>query len=294
MLFVALYGTLAVSMGFLLGQAGVFSFAHPAWFGLGAYVAGITVVRGIAPPWLSIVLSAVLVGLTAWAIGTFLLRLRTHYLACATFSLVFIVEILLGQWVWLTGGDEGLLSIPTLLDVKNMSADTSYYLLASALCLTCLWFLGNLSDSRPGRAIRSLRNSGVAASSLGIDGDAYRLQAFILTAVIAGLAGSLLCFSLRFIMPGMFGFSLLVEIMTMVVIGGPRKIWGPLLGSCTLIWLKEGVYSRFEAILPAQTAQIDPILDGLIIIALLIFLPEGLAGVPGFFVRRWNSARRTA
>jgi len=266
-------------MGLLLEQAGMFSLAHPTWFGLGGYVSGILAIRGIAPPWLGSIIGVVFVGLISYAIGAPLLRLRGYYLACATFGLLLIVEISLAQLGSLTGGHEGLIGVPPLsIGGFVLETDVHYYYLSWALCLACLWFLYNLMGSRMGRAIKSFSDSEVAAKSMGINVPGYKLKVFILTAVMASLTGSVYTFYLRFTQPGIFGFPLLVQLMTMVIIGGGKTIYGPLLGGFVVIWLKELIHMYLGEVLPRMSAQVDALFFGVLIIVILIFMPGGLSG----------------
>jgi len=279
MCFIAIFGGLAVGMGLLLGQAGMFSLAHPTWFGLGGYVSGILAIRGIAPPWLGSIIGAVFVGLISYAIGAPLLRLRGYYLACATFGLLLIVQISLAQLGSLTGGHEGLMGIPPFsIGGFVLETDVHYYYLSWALCLACLWFLYNLMGSRMGRAIKSFSDSEVAAKSMGINVPGYKLKVFILTAVMASLTGSVYTCYLRFAEPGIFGFPLLVQLMTMVIIGGGKTIYGPLLGGFVVMWLKELIHMYLGEVLPRMSAQVDALFFGVLIIVILIFMPGGLSG----------------
>ncbi len=279
MVFVAIHGTLAIGMAILLEHAGIFSLAHPTWFGIGAYVAGILSVRQIVSPSFGVAFSAGVVALISYLIGAPILRLRGYYLACATFALLLIVEMSLGQLGSLTGGYEGLMGIPPLsVGTFTVKTDTQYYFLSWTLCLGCLWFLSNILNSRVGRAIRSFRDSEVASRSMGVDIPKYKLQIFVLTSVMAAIAGSIFCFYIRFTMPGMFGFPLLVELLTMIVIGGGRTLYGPLLGSFITIWLRELIHLYLGKIFPVMKAEVDAIFFGIIIVLILIFIPQGFAG----------------
>jgi branched-chain amino acid transport system permease protein len=113
---------------------------------------------------------------------------------------------------------------------------------------------------------------------MGINVPAFKLKVFVLTAVMASLAGSLYTFYLRFTQPGIFGFPLLVELMTMLIIGGGRTLYGPLLGSFVVLWLREFIHMYLGKLLPRMTAEVDAIFFGILIIVILIFMPGGLAG----------------
>lgn len=278
MCFAALYGALALGKGVLLEQAGIFSLAHPTWFGLGAYVSGIAAVKGL-PPLAAILLAAIAVALLALLLGAPLLRLKGYYLACATFSLMLIIEIIIANLGSLTGGHDGLMGIPALsIGGLVLEGDRPFYYLSWGLCLATYWFLHNLMRSRMGRAIVAFNDSETASRCLGINVAAYKLRLFVITAVMASLAGSLFCFWIRYIMPALFGFPLLVQLITMIIIGGGKTLYGPLLGSLAVMWLQEGIHSYLGKLLPVMTAEVDAIFFGILIVIILIFMPGGLAG----------------
>jgi branched-chain amino acid transport system permease protein len=278
MCFIAIYGALALGKAVLLEHAGVFSLAHPTWFGIGAYVTGITAKMGV-PPILSVLIAAVFVGFLAYTMGAPLLRLKGYYLANATFCLLIIIEILIGNMGSLTGAHDGLMGIPPLsIGAFTFEGDFHFYFLSWGLCLGTFWFLYNLMNSRVGRAMKSFNDSEVASMSMGINVPHYKLNIFVITAVMASLAGSVLCFWLRFIMPAMFGFPLLVELITIIIIGGGKTLYGPLLGSFIVMWVREMIHMYLGRVLPVMTAEVDAIFFGAIIVVILIFMPGGLAG----------------
>jgi len=278
MCFIAIYGALAMSKAVLMENAGVFSLAHPAWFGIGAYVTALAAVRGV-PPLLAILIAAVFVAILAYVMGAPLLRLKGYYLANATFALLIIIEILIGNMGSFTGGHQGLLGIPYLsIGTFKLQGDRHFYFLSWGLCLGTFWFLYNLMNSRVGRAMRSFNDSEVASMSMGINVPNYKLKIFVITAVMASLAGSILCFWLRFIMPAMFGFPLLVELITIIIIGGGKTLYGPLLGSFIVMWVRELIHMYLGKVLPVMTAEVDALFFGVIIVIILVFMPGGLAG----------------
>jgi branched-chain amino acid transport system permease protein len=262
----------------LLEQAGIFSLAHPTWFGIGAYVTGISAVRGF-PPLLAIILAAAFVALVASVLGAPLLRLKGYYLACATFSLMLIIEILIANMGSLTGGHDGLIGIPAFtIGGFSVEGDFHFYFLTWGLCLGTLWFLNNLMRSRIGRAILSFNDCEAASRCMGVNVSAYKLRLFVITAVLASLVGSVFCFWIRYLMPALFGFPLLVELITMIIIGGGKNLYGPLLGSFVVMWMRELIHTYLGKILPVMTAEVDALFFGVIIVVILIFMPGGLAG----------------
>jgi len=278
MCFVAMYGSLSIGMGVIMEQAGLFTLAHPAMFAIGAYVTGILSVAGL-PPLIAILLAALAVAVLAYVIGAPMLRLKGFFLAAATFSLLLLIGITIPQLGSLTGGHDGLLNIPPLsVGTVVFEGDKAFYFLTWGLCLGTYWFLHNLMHSRIGRALESLRDSESAAQCAGINIAAYKLRIFVLTAVLASLAGSFFCFYIRYLNVLMFDFTLLVELTTMMIVGGGRRLWGPLLGSFVILWLREGMHIYLEKILPSVTAKVDATFFGVMLIVILIFMPDGLAG----------------
>jgi branched-chain amino acid transport system permease protein len=279
MVFVALWGVLAIGMGVLMGQAGLFSLAQPTWFGLGAYCAGILAVRGILPPWAGIIAGGVLVALISFIVGIPVLRLRGMYLACVTLGILMIAQIAFVHLEDLTGGSFGLKGVPPLsIGGFVFQTDLHFYFLSWALCIGCLWFFSNIMNSRVGRAIKAFRDSEVASKAMGINIPMYRLQIFVLTSVTSALAGGIFCFYLRFVAPTLFSFDLLIELILMIVIGGIGSLWGLLLGSFVLTWLSELIHLSFGKMFPAMTGSIDAILFAILVIVILIFMPHGLVG----------------
>ena len=190
MCFIAIYGALALGKAVLMENSGIFSVAHPAWFGIGAYVTAIATIRGV-PPLAAIVLAALCVACLAYVMGAPLLRLKEYYLANATFCLLVIVEIVIGNMGSLTGGHEGLMGIPALtIGPIKFEGDRDFYFLSWGLCIGCLWFFHNLMNTRAGRALRTFMYSEVASKSMGINIPQYKLRIFVITSVMASLGGS--------------------------------------------------------------------------------------------------------
>jgi len=279
MLLVAIYGILSIGMGLLLGQAGMFSLAHPTWFGLGAYIPGILSVRGIIPPLPGIFLAAACVAFISYLIGLSVLRLKGPYLACATFAIILVAQVAATQLTDLTGGSEGLMGIPALsIGDFVFKTDLHFYYLSWVFCLGCYWFCANLIDSRIGRAMRAFHNSEIASQSVGINVAKYKIQIFVLTAVMASFSGSIFCFYIRFAVPDSFGFPLLIELLMMIIIGGVGYLRGALLGTFLVFWLIELIHGYLGKIFTVMTNEVDAIFFGILIIVILIFMPRGLTG----------------
>ncbi|WP_456431270.1 branched-chain amino acid ABC transporter permease [Thermosulfuriphilus sp.] len=267
---VALHTIIVIGLTLFIGYAGQISLGHGAFYGLGAYGAGILSLYGLNP-WLSVALGGVAAGLAAFVLGLKALRLRGHYLVMATLGFNLIVTLLIIELEDLTGGLTGLPGIPPLyLGGLSLADDRSFYFLAWTVALLSIYLALNLISSRIGRALRAIKAGELAAATVGIDVPRYKLVIFVYSAVLAGLAGGLYAHYLSFISPKTFDIFFSVEIVTMVLIGGVGNIWGALAGAGLLTPLPQ-VLHFFE--------DYKDLAYGLILMFILILRPEGLVSI---------------
>ena len=260
----------AVGLNLLLGFAGQISLGHAAFYGLAAYTTSILTTTYNLPIIAGILAGIVLVGLVAYLIGIPTLKLSGHYLAMATLGFGIIVYIVFNETIELTGGPSGFVGIPRLsLFGYSFDSDLSYYYLVVSVLAIVLMFSLNLIRSRIGRALRAIHTSEKAAQISGIDIARYKLFIFVLSAVLAGIAGVLYAHYLEFIAPSSFGFNHSVLLVTMVVLGGMTNVWGAVAGAFFLTMLPEFLRA-FE--------NIEFLLYGFILIVCMMFLPEGIVG----------------
>ena len=260
----------AVGLNLLLGFAGQISLGHAAFYGLAAYTTSILTTTYNLPIIAGILAGIVLVGLVAYLIGIPTLKLSGHYLAMATLGFGIIVYIFFNETIELTGGPSGFVGIPRLsLFGYSFDSDLSYYYLVVFVLAIVLMFSLNLIRSRIGRALRAIHTSEKAAQISGIDIARYKLFIFVLSAILAGIAGVLYAHYLEFIAPSSFGFNHSVLLVTMVVLGGMTNVWGAVAGAFFLTMLPEFL-RVFE--------NIEFLLYGFILIVCMMFLPEGIVG----------------
>ncbi|EHJ48927.1 inner-membrane translocator [Solidesulfovibrio carbinoliphilus subsp. oakridgensis] len=273
-----LSAVIAVGLNLLMGYAGQISLGHAAFYGIGAYVTAIATTRLGLPIPVGMGLGVGLAALVAWIVAAPTLKLKGHYLAMATLGFGIIVSIVFNEAVDWTGGPSGYVGIPRLaLFGYSFDSDHSYYnLMAVVLALVVLGAL-NLMKSRTGRALRALHVSEKAAASLGVDISAHKRFVFVLSAALAGLAGVLYAHYLSFIAPASFGFTFSVQLVVMVVLGGMASVWGSVAGAFFLTILPEAL-REFE--------DIDILVYGAILVATIMFLPDGLAGGAGRLLRK--------
>jgi branched-chain amino acid transport system permease protein len=265
-----LHAILAVGLNLLMGYAGQISLGHAAFFGLGAYSSAILTTRYGWNPWPALLAGLLLTGAVAFLIARPVLRLKGHYLAMATLGFGIIVHIVLVQTGALTGGPDGLSEIPPLsLFGWAVDSDLRWYGVIGVVLLLVVLLAVNLIESRTGRALRALHGSEVAAGMMGIDTAAAKTGVFVLAALTAGLAGSLFAHQQAFVSPDSFNFFFSIELVTMVVLGGMASTYGAIFGALVLTFLPEllVVFEDYEVLI-----------FGGILMSMMIFLPQGIAG----------------
>jgi branched-chain amino acid transport system permease protein len=259
------YSTLILSIGinamlalsiYLTLSCGLLAMANAAFMGIGAYTSALLTVHLNWPFSLVLLAGGLSPVLVALLIGVPTLRLSGVYLAMATLGFGEVVRVVVLN-LELTGGPLGLNGIPL---------QTEWWHVALLLLLT-LYGLARLRRSKVGRAFEAIKEDEVAARLMGIDVTAYKLLAFMLGALIAGIAGALNAHSTFFISPGEFGFEKAVDILTMAVLGGIASPVGPVIGAALLTLLPELL--RF-------LKDFRLTVNGLILILVVLFLPRGI------------------
>ena len=274
---IGLHTIAAVGLSLLMGYAGQVSLGHAAFYGMGAYLSGIASTSIGMNPWLAIPLAAVVTAGVAAIIGTPIFRLRGHFLAMATLGWGIIVYIVFNELREVTGGPSGLTGIPSLsLFEWVLNTDFRYYYLVWVFALGVIFLSRNIVDSRVGRALRAIHGSESAAAALGVNTARYKLAVFILSAVYASLAGSLYAHYLLFVNPPPFSFKFSIELLVMVMVGGLAHIWGALFGAALITILGESLRATIPLLMGHASGEYEIIAFGLILMATMIALPEGL------------------
>ncbi len=272
-----LNAVVCVGLDLLIGYAGQISLGHAGFFALGAYGSAILTGRWGVPPATALAASAVAVGLLAFLIGRPVLRLKGHTLAMATLGIGIIIHIVLKTESWLTGGSDGLSVDPFRAFGFTLAGERPWYWVAAVLLLAVMWLTGNLVDSPLGRALRAVHGSEVAAEAAGVDPAPTKLMVFVLSAMFASLAGSLIAHKSGFITPDIASFFRSIELVTMVVLGGMASTWGAVAGAVILTVLPQAL---------AGIEDYESILLGAVMMGTMIFLPRGLVPSLAAAVRR--------
>lgn len=287
MIFIGINTIVATGLCLLMGYAGQVSLGHAAFYGMGAYLSAVLTTSYEVSPWQALVVGTVVTGGVAYAIGIPILRLKGHYLAMATLGLGIIVQMIFVNWVNMTGGPSGLTAIPYLkLGPVTFDRDFKYFYLVWTLALAIIFLSLNIVNSRVGRALCSIHGSETAAGAMGVDTSRYKVQVFTISAVYASIGGSLYAHYLTFVNPSPFGFMFSIELVVMVVIGGLASVWGAFLGSGLVTLLTELLRAWIPKFLGHAAGEYEIIFFGIILVAVIIFLPGGLAGIGKQF-HRW-------
>ncbi len=286
---IGLYTMLTVGLSLVMGYAGQVSLGHATFFGLGAYATALLSARLGLPPLLALVAATAITALAGFLLGVPIFRLRGHYLAMVTLGLNVIFNLILKNEAEITGGPSGFTEIPPL-SVGGFVFDTDLklYYVVWAGALGVLWASLNIVNSRVGRALRAIHTSEVAAESLGVDAIAYKLRVFALAAGFAGLAGGLYAQTIHFISPSSFDILVSVELVTMVAIGGFASIWGSIFGAAAVVFIGQFIRDRLSQALGASGEQ-EIIIFGLVLVAIMVFLPEGLTTGGLKLLRGWQA-----
>jgi branched-chain amino acid transport system permease protein len=268
----------AASLHFIMGPAGMHSFGHAAYFGLGAYGAAI-LLKTLALPMEAALASAPLAaGLGALVFGWFCVRLSGVYLAMLTLAFSQIVWSVVFQWDGFTGGSNG---ITGLWPSPWLSAGYAYYYLTLVLTAAGVLLLRRVLFSPFGYAMRAGRDSPLRGDAIGIDVRRVQWMAFVVAGLFAGLAGALYAFSKGSIAPDVMAVGKSVDGLVMVLLGGIQTLAGPIVGAATFTWLQDNVMRATE--------YWRALLGGVILLLVLAF-PQGIAG----FARQLADRRRGA
>ena len=264
--FVAMYASLALSWNFIGGYTGYPSFATAAFIGLGSYAGALLQNAGLpmVAAWLG---AAVVTAGFAAVLGFAILRVKGHYFAVGSISVVEVLRLVASSWSGLTGGGDGL-------NVKIMQGVADFagrVFLFAMLAVMILCFVATLwvEKSRFGFGLKAIKQNEDAADMVGVNVSAYKIGAFTLSAVFCGMTGAIYASWIAYIAP-VDAFSILttLKVPVMALLGGEGTVFGPVLGALVFVVLEESIWAKF---LEANQAIL-----GATIVVLIFFLPGGL------------------
>jgi branched-chain amino acid transport system permease protein len=266
------FAMFALSLDLLVGRAGMPSLGHSAFFGAGAYAAGIAGQRLVTDQ-LAVTLgaAALVAALLALVIGMLVVRSDGIFFLMLTLALAQIVFAIAFQWTAVTGGSNGLAGVnrPTFAGLDFNAPDRMYVLVAVAFLLVTA-LIWSLTRSPYGRALSGVRENERRMRALGYDTTRLKLSAFVVAGAIAGIAGAFHAYSQRFVSPGDVGIGTSVQGFVMVLIGGAGTLLGPALGA--------GVVLYIQRILSSAIPVAETVL-GLVFIAFVLLARQGIVGL---------------
>ncbi len=265
---IGLYALLALSLNIILGQAGIFHMGHAAFYAIGAYTTAILNTMCSWPIFWTMPLAGIAAGLVALVVARPIIHLRGDYLAIVTIGIVEIVRIALVNDVFgITGGSNGLFGIsrPTVFGFRIVRSIHFYYLVWGMCGVTVLLF-HFLWNSRIGRALNYIKHDDTAAEGCGVDVAGYKLMAFVLGAVWAGMAGTLYAAKMMTIAPASFNFMESIIIFAVVILSGGSHL-GVLVSAFLFIGLPEVMRGLTESRM---------LFFGLAMMLMMIWRPQGL------------------
>ncbi len=284
---VGIYAIGAVGLNLLIGYTGQISLGHGAFFGVGAYTAGILASKLGVPFWAAVPAAGLMTAAVGMLFGLPSVRLKHLYLTIATLAGQFIIMYVLVQWESLTGGAEGIILSDARLFGLNLRGDrTFFYVVFGGLAVTT-WFAVNLVRTRFGRAFIAIRDNDRAAEGMGIPIFLYKLLSFAISSFYAGFAGALFAYLNMSITTEPFNLWLSMEFIAMIIIGGLGSIPGSILGAVFIVGLNEILshitqYLMNVGVSTGVAITIAPLREfvfGLAIVLFIIFEPKGLAEV---------------
>jgi branched-chain amino acid transport system permease protein len=284
---ILILGIFAMSLDLILGYTGLISFGHAAFFGVGAYVAGIAAVR--LSPHLGVTLPLALLGagLAALIIGYLCIRASGIYFLMLTLAFAQVLYAVAFKWTPVTGGSNGLSGIPRptlglLPGGGELSDPTRFYLLVLLAFLLVYYGLRRVVASPFGRTLVGIRENEARMSAIGCDVARFKLAAFVLAGVLAGLSGALMTYLNVFVSPAQLNWTTSGQVLVMVIIGGAGTLTGPVLGAALVLLLQNFV-----------SAQTDrwPMIMGAVFIIFVLVARFGLIGLWDRLVARLSRGR---
>jgi branched-chain amino acid transport system permease protein len=280
---VLIYAIAATSLNLVLGYGGMISFGHAAFLGTGAYVASIFVAEGVASAWLGWPAAVAAAAAAAWLIGAVSLRTRGVYFIMITLAFAQMMFYLVNS-MKAYGGDEGL-SLPRRAEVGlglDMGNEVVFYYVVLFFFILVLYALHRMTGARFGRVILAIRENPARAEAIGYPVYRYQLACFVIAGAIGGLAGALLASHGKYVNPNVLHWTQSGTLMIMVILGGVGRLWGGALGAFVLLGLEHLIadypLAWLAALLP-NYQQHAGLGVGLVLLAIVLFAPQGIAGL---------------
>jgi branched-chain amino acid transport system permease protein len=276
---------LAMSLNLVVGHGGLFQFHHAAFYGVGAYTAGLILAKTSWPWWIAFLAGPVAAALAGFLIGSFCVRLSNLYFGMLQISLGSLLWAIAFRWYDLTGGDDGVHGIPMPEFLSSVNGSYYFVLILLGICLILLYLI---FKSPFGSTLQAIRDNPERCAAVGINVRRHQLIGIVIATFFAGIAGVLFVVVERSVFPDLLFWVLSLEVFIMCLLGGWFTFGGPILGAAFIVSLRTfvGIYTDFWTLIL-----------GVILILIIFFLPEGIMGYNLLgSIRSWSkrNARRSA
>ena len=299
---VLIFGLCGLSLMVLVGYTGLVSLGHAAFLGIGAY-SHVYFSQDLGVPWVvSVTLAAIVSAAAGVLVGLPALRMTGLYLAIATLAFALIIQEVFTRWDSVTGGLKGRVVERPVIFGYALHDDVAFYVLCLGFLISGLWLTRNLLRTPAGRALMAIRDSEIAAQSIGINLAFYKIMAFGYSAGMMGVAGALFAHKVGFLAPDIFTVLLSIQFLLMVVVGGLGSLHGAIFGAIFVALLPVAISTARDSVPDwfgevfgvfgedtgfAVSAAVDrfvkqpglePGIFGLILVLFILFEPQGIYG----------------
>jgi len=273
---------LAMSLNLVVGHGGLFQFHHAAFYGVGAYTAGLILAKTSWPWWIGFVAGPIAAALTGFLIGLFCVRLNKLYFGMLQISLGSLIWAIAFRWYSLTGGDDGIHGIPMPEFISSLNSSYYFVLILLAVCLALMYLI---LKSPFGMTLQAIRDNPERCAAVGINVKRHQLMGIVVATFFAGVAGVLFIVVEGSIFPDLLFWVLSLEVFIMCLLGGWFTFGGPILGAAVIVSLRTfvGTYTEYWTLVL-----------GIILILLIFFLPDGIMGYNFIEKFRLRAKRKSA
>lgn len=282
---IAVTALFALSLDLILGYAGIVSLGHAAFFGLGAYTAGIMSKYGSTDPFIGLVAGAAVAGLAGYATSFIIAGVRHLPLIMITMGLGFLLHEAANSAEWLTGGSDGLQGVRKGKLVGTVTFDLygrAAYAYALAVLFMMFLVVRRLINSPFGLTLRGIRENPVRMPAIGAPSRAHIRKVYTISAVIAGIAGTVLTHTTATVSLGALDFQRSADVLVILVLGGAGRLYGGLVGAIIFMVARD----QFSGIAP----QYWYFWIGALLVAVVMLLPNGVLGGLAQLARRWRGS----
>lgn len=282
LIFLNIYLILTTSANLLVGHGGMLTLGHASFYGLGAYISALLLINTSLTLIPVIFFTLILTSIIALATGYVITRFKGDFFVLATIGLQALVYSILFNWTEVTNGPSGIANIPRprLFGMVEIESSWQFAVFSSILGIVTVLLFWRFTLSPFGLAISAVGNNPILLTSKGVNVNKIKLRAFTLSSVFAALSGVVYAAYSGFIDPSSFSINESIFILTALLIGGVRTIWGPLIGAAFVILLPEAL--NFLGISDSLAANVRMIIYGICIVLFMIYRPQGIIGVKVF------------